>query len=156
MMKKLLITAVLLSLVGVLGCTSAATTKTPASVKSIREAEISAVWTMEQMEISLKSEVTIILNLADGDKVDGYFYVEAGDNIRFTISGGSLIYQSEVTAQGTQSDRFSFTASAAQGIAYTLKFTPMIAGAQQTSDSTIFLEIIYPVTGGIYVPFGTK
>jgi len=156
MIKKSLIAAVLLSLVGVLGCTSAATTKTPASVKSIREAEIATAWTMQQMEISVKSEVTIILNLANGDKVDGYFYIESGTSINFTITGNSLIYQSPVTAQGTQSDRFSFTAGLAQGVAYTLRFTPMANGTQQPADSTIFLELIYPATGEIYVPFGTK
>jgi hypothetical protein len=158
MFKKVLIIAVLLSLISFLGCTSSSTetTKSPASVKSIREATITSQWKIMQVEINMQADVSIMLDLATGDKVDGYFYVEDGDGISFAIYGNSLIYQSQGTNSKVTSDRFSFSASQAQGIAYTLKLAPISTNSQGKGNSTVFLELIYPVTGQIFVPFGTK
>ncbi|MHB8105035.1 MAG: hypothetical protein ACYDG5_05800, partial [Dehalococcoidales bacterium] len=54
---------------------------------------------------------------------------------------------------GATSDRFTFTASQTQGIDYKLKLTLTGRG---TTEATVFLEIIYPVTGSVLVPIGTK
>jgi outer membrane lipoprotein SlyB len=147
MFKKVLILAAILTLFGVVGCTSSST-ETPASVKSIRESKIGTQWQMKQVEINFKAETFMTLDLAAGDKVDGYFYIESGDSIGFSISGISPIYSS---SNGSTSDRFSFTASQAQGIDYKLKFT-----TGNEKEATVFLEIIYPATGKVLVPFGTK
>jgi hypothetical protein len=162
MLKKAIGILVILSLIGIVGCSSGSKSVTPsqpASVKTVREAGIASAWTMKQMEINLESETTIVLTLANGDKVDGYFYLEKGSNIDFKISGNSQIYESKPAGAKSDtitSDRFSFTASQAQGIAYTLTFN---AGGDATKDktgTTVFLEIIYPAAGSLYVPFGTK
>lgn len=152
MFKKVLIVALLLCIVGVIGCTSAATTttKAPASVKSIREAKVGTQWQMKQVEINFNTDTFITLELAPGDKVDGYFYTMSGTGIGFTVSGISQIYASPTSLL---SDRFSFTANQEQGIDYKLKFT--IAGGGN-NEAIVFLEIIYPVTGEVLVPFGTK
>jgi hypothetical protein len=162
MLKKVLIIAVLLSLVGILGCSTTSgtgTTALPASVTTVREAKIASVWSMKQMEINLESETEIDIKLAAGDKVDGYFYIVNGDNITFSISGNSLIYESKApgaSGKSVASDRFSFTASQAQGIAYTLKFNVIEGSSKDKNSATVFLEFIYPATGTVLVPIGTK
>ena len=162
MVKKLIGILSILSLLAVLGCSTVPKTIAPAaaaSVKSIREAEITSKWTVKQLQIDLNSEISIMLKLAVGDKVEGYYYLEEGSNLSFQISGTSLIYES-VPADGKSetitSDRFSFTASQAQGIAYTLTFTPVENPDEEHIDTTVFLEIIYPASGSLYIPIGTK
>jgi len=161
MFKKAIATLIVLPLVIIAGCSSGtkstASTTPPAGIKSVREAEIASTWSMKQVEINLQTETHIVLKLASGDKVDGYYYVEKGDSVGFVISGNSKIYESAADAKspGTASDRFSFTASTDQGIAYTLALTPTGSGKNGTG-ATVFLEIIYPATGEILVPFGTK
>jgi len=156
MLKKVIFGALLIILsVGALGC-PAASTSLSANVKTVREAEIAPDWAMKQMEITLEAETKIVLTLAYGDKVDGYFYLESGDNISFSISGTSLIYESKASGtaeKNVSSDRFSFTASQAQGIAYTLKLKP---GSDETTGAIVLIELIYPATGEIFIPIGTK
>jgi uncharacterized secreted protein with C-terminal beta-propeller domain len=150
MFKKAVIALLLLSLVfSIFGCTSSnnSTTKTPASIEYIREAKIASIWQMKQVQLNFTTETSITIELAAGDKVDGYFYVVGEGTISFTITGISQIYASP---SGTTSDRFSFTASQEQGIDYKLKFT--VGG----SEATVFLELIYPATGEVLVPIGTK
>ncbi len=156
MLNKVLIIAVLLSVVGLIGCTAVGTETLPANITTVREATIASKWAMKQLELSLEAETKIVLTLAAGDKVDGYFYCVTGANVTFSISGNSLIYQSSEQGKGVPSDRFSLTASQAQGIAYTLKFTPFNSNAEDKKEATVFLELIYPVTGEIFVPIGTK
>jgi hypothetical protein len=159
MSKKILIAILILSLVGALGCSSIqkTTTKSTTSIKTIREAGIGNEWTIKQMEITAVNEVSIVLKLDTGDEVDGYFYLEKGNDIDFSIYGKSLIYESEATDTKNQyitSDRFSFTASKAQGIAYTLTFSSGTSSEQEST--TIFLELIYPASGTIWVPAESK
>ena len=66
------------------------------------------------------------------------------------------MYESKAPGTGENSvtsDRFSFTASQAQGLAYTLKLEP--AGSDSTS-ATVLIELIYPATGEIFIPIGTN
>jgi hypothetical protein len=161
MLRKILCLILAISLISVTGCSLVSkaqdtSTTTPASVSAVREAKIGKTWLMKQMEIDLDNEASIQLTLKDGDSVEGYFYLEKGDNVGFNISGSSPIYTSKSTDTETlriTSDRFSFTASQAQGIAYTLTFN---GGSNVKTGTTVFIEIIYPVTGLLYVPFGTK
>jgi hypothetical protein len=151
MLKRVLVLALLIvSVVSMFGCTSGDTSDTPASIKYIRNAPLADTWQMKQIELNFKSDMSITIELAAGDKVDGYYYVTTTDGVDFSISGISQIYTSEKEAT---SDRFSFTASQAQGVDYKLKF---IATGSEKEDTTIFLEIIYPKTGEVLVPIGTK
>jgi hypothetical protein len=161
MVKRILIILIVLSFIGVLGCSATSkttTTSTAASVRPIREAKIGKAWMMKQLEIDLNKEIPLTLILKDGDRVDGYFYLEKGDNIGFNISGNSVLYISKPpdteTARIT-SDRFSFIASQTQGIAYILNFkTSNLDDGQQAA--TVFLEIVYPATASLSIPVGTK
>jgi hypothetical protein len=162
MFRKILCAVLALALISISGCSLASkaqntSTTAPASVRTIREAKISKTWMMKQMEIDLAGEFPIVLTLKDGDKVEGFFYLVKGDNVSFTISGVSTIYTSKSADSETMrisSDRFSFTASQAQANHYTLTLNAG-AAANGKSDTTVFLEIIYPVTGSVLVPIGT-
>ena len=162
MVKKVLIILMVLSLIAIFGCvlTSKTTsTSTPASVKKVREAEIGKAWMMKQMEIELENEITLTLILKDGDRVDGYFFLEKGDNVEFNVAGNSPIYTSKTPDAATKSitsNRFSFTASQAQGIAYIMTFTTSANVSGERNRATVFMEIIYPATGSLSIPFGTK
>ncbi len=162
MVKKVLIILMAVSLIAVLGCvftSKTTTTPAPASIKKVREAQINKAWSMKQMEIELENEIPLTLILKDGDKVDGYFYVEKGDNIGFNVSGNSLIYTSkppDTETKSITSDRFSFTASQTQGIAYILTFNTSANVSGKQVKATVFMEIIYPSTGSLSIPYGTK
>ena len=151
MIKKAIIAVCLLAMVfSIFGCTSSnnnGTTKPPASIEYIREAKLANVWQMKQIQLNFNTDMSITVELAAGDKVDGYFYLVSNVGISFSISGISQIYASP---SGAMSDRFSFTASQEQGIDYKLKFTV------GSGESTVFLELIYPATGQVMVPIGTK
>jgi len=128
----------------------------------LRQATIAGDWHVKQMEIEVEAggEVAILLRLADGDQVDGYFYLEKGKDIDFAVSGDSLIYQSEsADPEGSGkvgSDRFSFTASQAQGSTYSLTFrdSPETGASQATA--VVFLEVIYPSSGSLFIPVDTQ
>jgi hypothetical protein len=164
MIKKLLYVIAAVSLLSVTGCSLASkmtetSTTPPASVRNIREAEIAKVWKIRQMEIDLESDVSMVLTLKNGDNVEGYFYLLKGENINFSIAGTSPIYASrppDATTNRTTSDRFSFTANQGQGVAYTLTLSPVAAANGKISETTVFLELIYPVSGSLFVPIGTK
>lgn len=163
MLKRLSVILLVLVIVIVTGCsgeTPAATTTTqPANVDIIEEAHISSYWTVMQVRINLESGIPLLLTLAPGDKVDGYFFLEKGDDVDFQVSGKSMIYQSTPQSTGSAnitSDRFSFTASDAQGIAYTLTFTPVVKKDAKKVTPVVFLELIYPSTGKIFNPMDTK
>ena len=161
MIKKVIIFTIVLPLIFVVGCsqvselTEGITSKSSQeNLKIIREAKLGADWQVKQMEIELEAddEVSILMKLSNGDKVDGYFYLEKGEDIDFQITGDSLIYESQVPTEdksnGITSDRFSFIADKAQGDTYTLTF-------QNENDDDrikVFLEVIYPVKASLFVP----
>jgi len=162
MIKRIGIILSLLIIITVAGCSSSSGNVTPipaANINQIRQAQVAKVWTVRQVEINLESTTSILLKLTTGDSVDGYFYLEKGNDIDFQISGESQIYKSTSATAGSAnitSDRFSFKASDDQGIAYTLKFSPVKTTDAKKVNPVIFLELIYPATGEIFTPMDTK
>jgi hypothetical protein len=165
MLKRVITAIIVLSLVATIGCEEIAEltgTSSSATPEIVRQAELGSEWQMNQMKMDIEAgeELSILLKLTDGDRVDGYFYLEKGEDIAFNITGNSLIYKSEdegsTASGGVASDRFSFVADRAEGTTYTLTFDNKNGSAANTTKATVFLEVIYPVTGSIFVPVGTK
>ena len=163
MFKRLSVVLLVLAMAVTVGCSSGgnsvATVTQPVNLDILRQAELANQWTVIQVRINLDAEFPVLLKLTPGDKVDGYFYLEKGTDIDFDITGESSIYKetSPTGASGNvTSGRFSFTASQEQGIAYTLTFTPAAKGEGKKVTPVIFLELIYPKTGQLFNPMGTK
>ena len=165
MIKGILAAAIVLLLASFLGCSEISDLTTDLTDESsstgfeiLKEIELDSEWKMNQMsiEIAAGDEFSILLKLADGDKTDGYFYLEEGDDVDFRIKGSSLIYQSEAQdskATGViTSDRFSFVANQAQGTTYTLTFRNPAADGEEQTKVAVFMEIIYPSTGSMFFP----
>ena len=156
MIKRIIIaTIMILSLVSILGCeeisrlTQEPTSTSPSTnLKILKSVELGSEWEMKQMkfDVGAGDEVLILIKLSDGDEVDGYFYLEKGDDIDFRITGKTLLYKSEVQ------DRFSFVANQAQGDTYTLSFHNTADDDDRQTKVTVFLEVIYPIDGSVFVP----
>lgn len=160
MLKSIFVAVVTLSLVSVLGCSDISELIQPSPPEGpdiVRRAELGEEWQMDQMRVHVVAgdESLILLKLADGDEVDGYFYLEKGEDIDFRITGDSLIYESGGSTEIT-SDRFSFVADQTQGNTYTLTFRNPADDDEAQEDATVFLEVIYPVNGSLFVPLATK
>ena len=164
MIKKFVIVLLLLSMVFVMGCEEISSltqggtgASSPESPKILKAVELGSEWEMKQMTFKVEAgdELSVLLKLPEGEKVDGYFYLEKGDSINFEITGKTPVYKSEGEdgkgGGGVSSDRFSFITSQAQGNMYTLTFYND-ADDDRPNTVTVFLEIIYPVSGSIYVP----
>lgn len=161
MVKRIIAIALILVMTSILGCNEISGIGKPSSPEGpdiVRRAELGEEWEMNQMrvQVSAGDESLVLLRLAYGDKVDGYFYLEEGDDISFQIAGNSLIYESEATtaeegAAAITSDRFSFTASEDQGTTYTFTFRN-----STDNDEVVFLEVIYPVNGSLFFPIAAE
>ena len=139
MLKSVITVVMVLSLAATIGCSEIAEltgTSSSAGPEIVRQAELGSEWQMNQMKL------------------------EKGGDIAFNVTGNSLIYQSEdetaTASGGTDSDRFSFVADQAEGTTYTLTFDNRNGSAATPAKVTVFLEVIYPATGSIFVPVGTK
>jgi len=146
----------LLLLVAVSGCdqisglTGGTSSDTP---DIVRGADIGEEWRMDQMLVNVgpEAEALVLLRLDYDDKVDGYFYLEKGSNIEFQITGNSLVYEaSDDNDSSLTSDRFTFRANQEQGNTYTLTFYNPETGSQ--NKAAVFLEVIYPTGGSLFMP----
>lgn len=156
MLKKVIIAVILLTLLLALsGCEELSdltqgvtTSSSQANLKIEKSVELGGTWQMKQISfrVGAGQEVAILLKLSDGDKVDGFFYLERGDTVDFRITGKSQLYRS------TADNRFSFTASQGQGDTYSLLFRNTAEEDEGQKSITVFLEVIYPLKGEIYVP----
>lgn len=105
------------------------------------------------LRLDADKELPILIKLADGDRVDGYFYLEKGNNVDFQVMANSLVYKPQpqsAAAGGMSGDRFAFTASTAQGSSYTLTFRNAAPAKEKQAGVTVFLELIYPSTGAVF------
>jgi hypothetical protein len=165
-MRKLFLIISLISILALAGCsvfnggsTNGTTTTTPPSPKILRQTQLAGKYQMYQIEVTLKAgaELPLIIKLQNGEKADGYFYVEkGGDSIDFQITGNSQVYQSDmknIPSGQAASDRFAFTATQAQGLYYELTLRNTASSGQNTS-STIFVEVIYSGSEPISAPLG--
>ena len=113
-----------------------------------------------EIEVGEGDELSILLKLDDGDEVDGYFYLERGGKIGFQIIGDSLIYESESEdtppSGEMDSDRFSFTASQAQGTTYTLTFRNSGDSGSVPGKAIVFMEVVFPAKKSIFIPVVPK
>lgn len=155
MRKTLFAAAIAFLIVALTSCSSISGT-TSSQPKILRSTDLAGKYEMYQLEITLNAgeQVPIILQLAAGDSVDGYYYLESGDShIAFQITNaGSTVYTSNLKnldAGKTISDRFSFTAPAEAGYTLTLSNT---SDTTAKTKSTVFMELIYPGSTQLFSP----
>lgn len=156
MRKKVIVAIFLLSLlIPFSGCEEisdltqgVSTSTSQANLKIEKSVELGSAWQMKQISfrVGAGEEVAILLKLSDGDKVDGFFYLEKGDTCDFRITGKTQLYRS------AEANRFSFTAGQAQSDTYNLLFRNTAEEDESQKSITVFLEVIYPLSGEIYVP----
>lgn len=142
------------------GCSSSTgVSSTPKpSQEILRQNSIGTDWQMYQIRLIIPygTSSPVLLKLTEGDKVDGYFYLEKGSNVDFGINADTPLYHSTPNASGNvSSDRFSFTASHEQGSTYSLQFS---ATDNTTKQAVVFLEVMYPAKNSfaVFVPLETK
>lgn len=156
-MRQKIITAIifLTLLLPLLGCAEiseltqgSATSSSQTNIEIEKSVELGSTWQMKQIsfKVGAGQEVAILLKLADGDKVDGFFYLEKGDTIDFRITGKTQLYRS------AEATRFSFTAGQAQSDTYNLLFRNTAGEDESQKSITVFLEVIYPLKGELYIP----
>jgi len=119
----------------------------------IRRAEIGTDLQMDQVRVAIAAndESAVLLRLNNGDSVDGYFYLEKGEDIEVHIEAESRIYEFSSLAPGETagitSDRFFFIAKQGQAAVYTFTFSN-----PTDTEEIVFLEILYPRHGSLFFP----
>lgn len=159
------------------GCAGKSTTPaTPARtydiVKVINVVDLQGVkWQTYQLRLTLEggATFTIDLNLVNGDKVDCLYTTEkptSGGSVNFQVKAGAVVIYPPGTsgstaatgALGNTSDRFSFTATQANGTSYRLVFHNNLADIN--SKETIYTEITFPANNSgedsIFIPLETN
>jgi hypothetical protein len=161
-MKRIALVALVCFAIFLVGCSSipGVGDGSPSAPKTVRKAKLNPRFEMRHVsfEVGPGAQLPILLKLADGDRVDGYFYVESGSGVGFQIMANSQVYKSpeEAAGKGTMSDRFSFAASQAQGGSYTLVFTNPAPATDKQARITIFSEIIYPASDSVFTLLDSK
>ena len=160
-MRKIIypVVLIIIFLSGSLGCSNLKVLNGPgtAAVKILRNTALQNEWQIYQLEVTIPAagKMPIVLDLDNGDEVDGYFYVTSGDtDINFRITADSEIYNSVLTNLHEDvpvSDRFSFTASAVQGRTYTLTLYND-ADLEAKTKSVLYMELICPAESPIFTP----
>jgi hypothetical protein len=114
----------------------------------VRQADLGDNWQMAQMRVSVPAgdENSVLLKVKLGDEVDGYYYLEKGDDIRFELIGDSVLYQSPTT-----SDRFTFIVPETVVTTYTLTFSN-----PTEREEIVFLEVIFPIDADLFFPIGSN
>ena len=156
MWKKVVIAIILLTLLlPFSGCEEiseltqeVSTSSSQASLDIVKSVELGSSWQMKQIsfKVGAAQDVAILLKLSDGDKVDGFFHLEKGDTVDFRITAKSQLFHAN------EANRFSFPASQAQGDTYTILSRNTAEEDESKKSITVFLEVIYPLKGEIYVP----
>jgi hypothetical protein len=155
MSKRIIaIIAVLFLSISVFGCdqlsglTGNSGQNSSSDFKIVKAVKLGKSWEMKQMSFTVGAgkSLDILLKLNDGDKLDGYFYLEEGDAVNFDIKGKTPLFDSE------DADRFSFVASQAEGETYTLTFRNPADEDESRKSVSVFLEVIYPQSGSIFIP----
>jgi hypothetical protein len=154
--KILILTLVIIAMLAVLpGCSGNSKSNPTGKYEILRSATLGSNWQMYQFRLKMEPSGAFdidLLDLAPGDKVDGYFYVETGSGAALQILAGStVIYQVEpvnTLPDSTLSDRFTFSVQQPLGTAYVLKF----ANSGTEKNIEVFLELIYPVNAKIRGP----
>jgi hypothetical protein len=155
------------------GCTGQTTTSTtPTRVYSIvKITEITDLqgvkWEDYQLRLTIEGGGTfpIDLNLTPGDIVSCWYTTEkptSGGNVGFQVdAGATVVYPTGTTgsgAAGNTSDKFTFTASQANGTSYMLIFHNSLSDIN--SKETIYTEINYPANSAgadsIFIPLQTN
>lgn len=154
--KKVVIAVILLTLLlSFSGCEEiseltqeVSTSSSQANLDIVKSVELDSSWHLKHIsfKVGAGQDMAILLKLSDGDKVDGFFHLEKGDTVDFRITGKSQLFRAN------EANRFSFTASQTQGDTYTLLFRNTAEEDESKKSITVFLEVIYPLKGEIYVP----
>jgi hypothetical protein len=151
--------ALIMVLTMFVGCSGGSKETPIGKYEILRKAVLGGKWQMYQFRLKMEAGGAFdidLLDLVEGDKVDGYFYPETENGATVEITAGAnVIYKIEPTsipAGSALSDRFSFTVSQPLGTAYVLKFTNN--GIEKTVN--VFVEIIYPTTAKIRGPLDVK
>ncbi len=124
------------------------------NLQTVQKAELASKWIVNQMKITLNAEeeMSVLMKLANADKVDGYFYMEKGDKVNFRIMGSSSLYEYKAEAGKSPSDRFTFVATTGQGSTYTLTLRNPSSKGDASAKAVVFLELIYPKTASLFTP----
>jgi hypothetical protein len=114
----------------------------------VRQEDLGDDWQMAQMRVSVPAgeDNSVLLRVKQGDEVDGYYFLEKGEDIRFELIGDAVIYQSPGI-----SDRFTFIVPETVVTTYTLTFSN-----PTEREEIVFLEVIFPIEADLFFPISAN